>query len=150
MIIKKPYLLFLGDAPDNLAAKVAQGIKDWRPENVIGKLSLPSCQAKMDLPEMSLAEAHAAGAQTLVIGVANRGGVISASWMEVLLEALNLGFNLASGLHNLLGDEKELVAAAAKNNCDLHDVRIPSVDYPIANGVKRVMHFMLNNLGTGR
>lgn len=137
MIIKKPYLLFLGDAPDNLAAKVAQGIKDWRPENVIGKLSLPSCQAKMDLPEMSQAEAHAAGAQTLVIGVANRGGVISASWIEVLLEALNLGFNLASGLHNLLRDEKELVAAAAKNNCDLHDVRIPSVDYPIANGVKR-------------
>ena len=54
MMIKKPYLLFLGDAPDDLAAKVAQGIKDWRPENVIGKLSLPSCQAQMDLPEMSL------------------------------------------------------------------------------------------------
>lgn len=53
-MIKKPYLLFLGDAPDDLAAKVAQGIKDWRPENVIGKLSLPSCQAQMDLPEMSL------------------------------------------------------------------------------------------------
>ena len=47
-------MLFLGDAPDDLAAKVAQGIKDWRPENVIGKLSLPSCQAQMDLPEMSL------------------------------------------------------------------------------------------------
>ena len=72
-----------------------------------------------------------------MIGVANRGGVISASWMKVLLEALDLGFDLASGLHNLLGDEKELVAAAAKNNCHLHDVRIPSVDYPIANGVKR-------------
>ena len=55
---KKPYLLFLGDAPDDLAAKVAQGIKDWRPENVIGKLSLPSCQAQMDLPEMSLAVAR--------------------------------------------------------------------------------------------
>ena len=73
MMIKKPYLLFLGDAPDDLAAKVAQGIKDWRPENVIGKLSLPSCQAQMDLPEMSLAVARAAGAETLVIGVANRG-----------------------------------------------------------------------------
>ena len=62
---------------------------------------------------MSLA--GAAEAETLVIGVANRGGVISASWMEVLLEALDLGFDLASGLHNLLSDEKELVAAAAKN-----------------------------------
>ena len=27
-LIETPYLLFLGDAPDQLAAKVAQGIKD--------------------------------------------------------------------------------------------------------------------------
>ena len=27
-MIKTPYLLFLGDAPDQLAAKVAQGVKD--------------------------------------------------------------------------------------------------------------------------
>ena len=30
-MIQTPYLLFLGDAPDQLAAKVAQGIRDWRP-----------------------------------------------------------------------------------------------------------------------
>ncbi|MDP5359458.1 MAG: DUF1611 domain-containing protein, partial [Paracoccaceae bacterium] len=36
-MIQTPYLLFLGDAPDQLAAKVAQGIKDWRPENALGQ-----------------------------------------------------------------------------------------------------------------
>jgi len=36
-MIQTPYLLFLGDAPDQLAAKVAQGIKDWRPQNAVGQ-----------------------------------------------------------------------------------------------------------------
>ena len=36
-MLHTPYLLFLGDAPDSLAAKVAQGIRDWRPEYSIGQ-----------------------------------------------------------------------------------------------------------------
>ena len=32
MDIQHPYLMFLGDAPDRLAAKTAQGVADWRPE----------------------------------------------------------------------------------------------------------------------
>ncbi|MEQ6202026.1 N-acetyltransferase DgcN [Sulfitobacter sp. HNIBRBA2951] len=136
-MIQTPYLLFLGDAPDRLAAKVAQGIKDWRPENAVGQFRLPACGTTVDLQDMTLAEGLAAGAKTLVIGVANRGGVISAAWKEVLIEALAMGYDLASGLHNLLSDEADLVDAAAKHGRSLHDVRIPSVDYPIANGVKR-------------
>ncbi len=136
-MIKTPYLLFLGDAPDQLAAKVAQGIKDWRPDNAVGQFRLPTCGTTLGLTDMTLAEGLDAGAKTLVIGVANRGGVISKAWKEVLLEALAMGYDLASGLHNLLGEEEDLVAAAAKHGRALHDVRIPSVDYPIANGVKR-------------
>ncbi len=136
-MIKTPYLLFLGDAPDALAAKVAQGIKDWRPENAVGQFRLPDCGADLGIADMTLAQAQEAGAKTLVIGVANRGGVISQAWKEVLIEALNMGYDIASGLHNLLHDEADLVAAADANGRQLHDVRIPSVDYPIANGVKR-------------
>ena len=136
-MIETPYLLFLGDAPDNLAAKVAQGIKDWRPENSVGQLRLPGCGADVGLTDMTLAEAQAAGAKTLVIGVANRGGVISQAWKDVLTEALEMGYDLASGLHNLLRDEGDLVAAAQTHGGTLHDVRVPTVGYPIANGVKR-------------
>jgi D-glutamate N-acetyltransferase len=136
-MIQTPYLLFLGDAPDGLAAKVAQGIKDWRPDVSVGQYRMEGCNADMGIPDMNLAEAKAAGAKTLVIGVANRGGVISAAWKKVLVEALELGFNIASGLHNLLNDEPELVAAAQTHGCWLHDVRIPTAAYPIANGVKR-------------
>ncbi|MEL7174457.1 MAG: DUF1611 domain-containing protein, partial [Pseudomonadota bacterium] len=87
-MIQSPYLLFLGDAPDALAAKVAQGIKDWRPSASVGQLRLPGCNADMGLPDMTVPEAVAAGARTLVIGVANRGGVISPAWIAVLKEAL--------------------------------------------------------------
>ncbi|CUH78218.1 N-acetyltransferase DgcN [Tropicibacter naphthalenivorans] len=136
-MIKTPYLLFLGDAPDALAAKVAQGIKDWRPDNCVGQLRMEGCQADLGLPDMTLEQAKAAGAQTLVIGVANRGGVISPAWKKVLVAALEEGFDLASGLHNLLREEPDLVAVAEACGRTLHDVRVPEVDYPIANGVKR-------------
>ncbi len=137
MSIQTPYLLFLGDAPDPLAAKVAQGIRDWRPDFALGQLRLEGCRADLGLADMTLAEARAAGARTLVIGVANRGGVIGQSWKKVLVAALEEGFDLASGLHNLLRDEEDLAAVARATGRALHDVRVPSVKYPIANGVRR-------------
>jgi uncharacterized NAD-dependent epimerase/dehydratase family protein len=136
-MIKTPYLLFLGDAPDQLAAKVAIGIKDWRPENAVAQFRMDGCGADLGIAEMTLSEAKTAGAKTLVIGVANRGGIISDAWKMVLKEALGMGYDLASGLHNLLRDEADLAEIAAENFCTLHDVRVPSVEYPIANGKKR-------------
>ncbi|MBO9435704.1 DUF1611 domain-containing protein [Ruegeria sp. R13_0] len=136
-MIETPYLLFLGDAPDQLAAKVAIGIRDWRPENAVGQYRMEGCKADLGMTDMTLAEAKEAGAKTLVIGVANRGGVISEAWKTVLIEALEMGYDIASGLHNLLRDEGDLVAAAQTHGCTLHDVRVPTVGYPIANGKKR-------------
>ncbi|MES2845959.1 MAG: N-acetyltransferase DgcN [Pseudomonadota bacterium] len=142
-MIKTPYLLFLGDAPDGLAAKVAQGIKDWRPDFALGQFRMDGCKADLGLPDMTLADAKAAGVKTLVIGVANRGGVISPAWKKVLIAALEEGFDLASGLHNLLRDEPDLAAVAKATGRELHDVRVPEVDYPIANGKKRTGKRML-------
>jgi len=136
-VIQTPYLLFLGDAPDHLAAKVAQGIRDWRPDNAVGQYRMEGCQTSVGLTDMDLAQARAAGAKTLVIGVANRGGKISQAWKKVLVMALEEGFDLASGLHNLLRDEPDLVAVAEATGRALHDVRVPEDEYPIANGVKR-------------
>ncbi|MEM9049400.1 MAG: N-acetyltransferase DgcN [Pseudomonadota bacterium] len=136
-MIKTPYLLFLGDAPDALAAKVAQGIRDWNPDVALGQFRMAGCQADMGLPDMTLDAAVAAGAQTLVIGVANRGGLISPAWAAVLEEALLKGLDLASGLHNLLRDEPQLVEMARAHGRRLHDVRVPDRAYPIANGAAR-------------
>ncbi len=136
-MIATPYLLFLGDAADPLAAKVARGICDWRPEAAVGQLRLPGCNADMGLPDMTVAEAQAAGAKTLVIGVANRGGVIGSDWIAALTEALAAGMDLAAGLHTLLRDQPALVEAAARHGRTLHDVRLPAGAFPIASGTER-------------
>lgn len=136
-MIRKPYLLFLGDAPDQLAAKVAQGIADWRPEHVVGQLRLDGCKADVGVPDLGLNDAWEKGARTLVVGVANRGGVIPESWLDVLKEALETGFDLANGQHNLLRDQDVLRETARRNDRTLHDVRVPTVAYPIANGKRR-------------
>ena len=137
MHIKPPYLLFLGDARDALAAKVALGVKQWRPENCLGQLSLPDCNADAGLPEMTVAEARAAGAETLMVGVANRGGVIGASWITVLREALEQGMDLAAGLHNRLADVPVLAETAAARGLSLFDVRFPTQKFEVGNGKKR-------------
>jgi uncharacterized NAD-dependent epimerase/dehydratase family protein len=69
--------------------------------------------------------------------VANRGGIISDAWKSVLKDALAMGYDLASGLHNLLRDEQDLVDVAVANGRKLHDVRVADVQYPIANGKRR-------------
>ena len=61
MALEQPYLLFLGDAPDALAAKVAQGVKDWRPDASVGQIRLPGCNADMGLTDMTVAEVAPGG-----------------------------------------------------------------------------------------
>ncbi|MGY6706949.1 MAG: N-acetyltransferase DgcN [Rhizobiaceae bacterium] len=136
-MLKTPYLLFLGDAPDQLAAKTAQGVRDWRPEFALGQMRLANCKADLGLTEMGVAQAWEAGARTLIIGAANRGGVMSDDWMPILVEALEKGFDIASGLHDRLQDRPELVAAAKASGTRLIDVRTPQNKYPIANGEVR-------------
>lgn len=136
-MIEPPYLLFLGDAPDPLAAKVAYGIRDWRPEAAVGQFRMEGCQADLGLPDMTLAKAREKGARSLVIGVANRGGTIAPDWVAILREALGLGFDLAAGLHVRLADVPELREAAAAAGRTIHDVRLPRRDYPIATGANR-------------
>ena len=137
MNIQAPYLLFLGDAADPLAAKVAQGICDWRPDSALGQLRLPGCHADLGLQDMTVTQAVAAGAKTMVIGVANRGGVISDNWIEVLRDALANGMDIASGLHKQLADVPALQADADRLGRQLFDVRHPTQAFDVATGEKR-------------
>ena len=137
MAIAHPYLMFLGDAPDQLAAKTAAGVAHWRPEWCLGQLRLPGCKADLGLPEMTLEEAAEAGVKTVVIGVANRGGVISETWQEVLQRALELGMDLAAGLHKRLADVPALKQAAEAQGRKLFDVRHPTQTFAVASGETR-------------
>lgn len=135
--IKKPYILFLGDAADHLAAKTARGIFDWRPDDCIGQLRLPDCQTRLELDDVTLEEAKARGAQTLVVGVANRGGVVSPTWTSILLEALDTGFDLAAGLHQKLADIPEIADRAHNLGRKIFDVRHPYGKLSVGTGKPR-------------
>ena len=137
MDLKQPYLLFLGDAKDALAAKTGQGIVDWRREAVVGQCRLPGCGADLGVPELAIADAAAAGAGTLVIGVAIPGGAIPAAWQSSLVAALEAGLDIASGLHTPLAGLPAVAETAKRLGRQLLDVRQAPGPWPTASGRRR-------------
>lgn len=134
MKLLPPYVLFLGTAADQLAAKTAAGVLQWRPEWCLGQLRLPGCNAALDLPDVTVEQAVAAGARTLIVGVVNAGGVIPETWVETLSAALAAGLDVASGLHHRLSDLPALRDVAARTGRRLMDVRHPSRTFPVGTG----------------
>lgn len=143
MQIVPPYLMFLGDAPDALAAKTAIGVCEWRPEWCTGQMRLPACKADLGIADMSIKQAAEAGARTLLLGVANRGGVIPDDWQTYLIEALDAGMDIASGLHTKLTDLPRIREHANKTGRALFDVRHPTDTFSVASGVPRSGHRVL-------
>jgi uncharacterized NAD-dependent epimerase/dehydratase family protein len=137
MEIARPYLLFLGDVPDALAAKTALGIVDWRRDWCIGQMRLPGCRADAGLPDMDVAAAAAAGARTMIVGAVNAGGVLPEHWVASIVAAIDAGLDVATGLHVRLGDVPAISEAAARKGVALHDVRHTTLRFPTGKGVKR-------------
>lgn len=135
--MQKPYLLFLGDVPDQLAAKTSTGIADWRQDWCVGQHRLPGCQADTGLADISIADAAAKGAKTLVVGVVNSGGVMPDNWTASIIEAIELGMDVASGLHSKLEDFRAIATAAKTNNVTLHNVRHSQQQFATGRGEQR-------------
>ncbi|MHA7058516.1 DUF1611 domain-containing protein [Aquimarina sp. M1] len=67
--------------------------------------------------------------RTLVIGLAPDGGRLPEQAKETLKKALEMGWNLDSGLHDFLSNDTVLTNLAEKNNCRIRDIRkTPSRD----------------------
>jgi uncharacterized NAD-dependent epimerase/dehydratase family protein len=137
LTLPRPYLLFLGDVAEPGFAKTAFGLRDWAPEQCIGESRLPGARVTTGLPMLSPAEAYARGARSLLIGVANIGGLIPPAWIPLLIEALQTGLDIVSGLHTKLASVSDLAAAADRYGRQLIDVRVPPNAIPIATGRKR-------------
>lgn len=137
LTLPQPYLLFLGDTTEAGFAKTAFGLADWAADRCAGELALGGCTVTTGLPRLSPAEARAAGARALVIGVANQGGVIGDSWIAPLVEALEAGLDIVSGLHVRLASVPVLAETARRTGQRLIDVRTPPADIPIGTGRKR-------------
>lgn len=137
MHIAHPYLLFIGDVPDPLAAKTAQGIVDWRPDWCLGQLRYAGCKADLGIKDLSVADAAAAGARTMVVGAANAGGILPEHWVASIVEALDAGMDVASGLHVRLDSVPAIAAAAERNGRQLFDVRHSTQRFATGKGTKR-------------
>ena len=135
--IRSPFLIFLGDVPDDLAAKTGQGIVDWRPEWVVGQMRLAGCGADLGVAEMGIDEACRLGARTFVVGAVNPGGRLPDGWVASIVAALDAGMDVASGMHARLGDVEAVAAAAVRAGRTLHDVRHSARTFPTGSGRPR-------------
>ena len=137
LCLPHPYLLFLGDATEPAFAKTAFGLRDWIPDRCVGEWGCEQATVSTGLRRLTPREARARGARGLVIGVANVGGVIGERWVPLLVEALEAGLDIVSGLHAKLRDIPALLAAANRCGRRLIDVRVPPPRIPIGTGRKR-------------
>lgn len=135
--LPQSYLLFLGDVAEAPYAKTAFGLRDWVPEQCVGEYTLPAATVTTGLPPLTPSQAYARGAHALVIGVASRGGTIERAWVPCLIEALDAGLDVISGMHTRLEEIPELMAAAERLGRRLINVRQPPPHLPIATGRKR-------------
>lgn len=91
--------------PDNAGKRASEVLEVGGDTPFISQLS--------DAPEANI----------LAIGIAPPGGKIPPTWRPVLLEAIALGMNIVSGLHDFLTLDETLVNAAEKAGVTLTDVR---------------------------
>ena len=131
-----PFLLYLGDAPDELAAKTARGLATFRPEWCVGQFRGSACKTSVGVADMTFEQARSAGANTMIVGVANAGGRLDAASVAHIVAALDAGMNVASGLHERLTAHPQIVEAAQRNGRNLFDARNPP-NTPVGNGIKR-------------
>jgi uncharacterized NAD-dependent epimerase/dehydratase family protein len=136
-MILPPYLLYIGKVADPLSVKTSRGIAVWRPELCLGQFRTSDDAIDLGLENIGFEEAAARGARTLVLGIANAGGVIAPEMVEHVVQALRAGLDIASGLHQRLSSNAEIRAVAEELGRTLWDVREPPADLKVGKGVRR-------------
>jgi len=137
MTLPSPYLLFLGGTTEPHYAKTAFGLRDWARERCVGEWACGQATVSTGLPHLTPQQARERGARSLVIGVANIGGVVSDSWIPLLVQAMEAGLDIVSGMHSRLRDVPQLREAAERLGRNLIDIRTPPRAIPVATGHKR-------------
>ncbi len=81
---------------------------------------------RYDVPVVAtLAEVLPREPTALLIGIAPTGGKLPPSWRSIILEAIEAGLDILSGLHTFIGDDPEFAAAAQRRGVEVVDFRRP-------------------------
>lgn len=137
IVIPEPYLVYIGNETDELSVKTSRGLAQWRAESCMGQYRSSLSAISLGLPDMSFQEAAQRGARTLILGIANAGGVLGAEIIEDVIAALEAGLNVASGLHVRLREQPSISSTAERFRRRLFDVRDPPPGLPIGTGTSR-------------
>ena len=125
-----------------LDAKTAACVIRYRPDEVVAVLDSVTAGGTADrvlgfgppIPIVaSLEEALAFSPDTLLIGVAPRGGALPAAWRDLIERALDARLDVVSGLHTFLGDDPALAERARASGAAITDLRRVPADLPVAS-----------------
>lgn len=129
------------------SSKTAASLLRYRADDVVGVLDstcagqslsriLPAAAPRPIFARFDEARA-AVAPDALIVGVAPVGGAMPAEMRRPVLEALRGGVDVVSGMHELLSEDAECVAAARTGGATIHDVRRAPPEQPIAAGRAR-------------
>lgn len=151
--------VFSGGLLDDMHAKTTHGILRFGAREVVcvvdarfaGRVAdevMPFC-ARPSPIVATVDEAHAQGANRLVIGVAPSGGKITDEWKAVILRAIELGMDVEAGLHTELGADADIAGAAARHGVEVTDLRAapPSLNVP-RGPAQRAPGYVVHTVGS--
>lgn len=124
-------LIILTDGhTEPVTGKTAACVVRYRPEEVValldttqvGKTSQELLGVGGNTPVVG-SVADAPTANTLLIGIAPPGGRIPAPWRAIIMQAIERGMNIVSGLHEFISSDPEFSRVAAARGVTIHDVR---------------------------
>jgi len=94
-------------------------------------------------------EASGREPQALLVGIANRGGTLPPEHRSFLLDAIEAGLDVWSGLHERLAADPELVRRASERGVRLRDLRDAPAGLPVGTGrARETSGFRVLTVGT--
>jgi uncharacterized NAD-dependent epimerase/dehydratase family protein len=154
-----PRFLILADGNFGpMTSKTANSVIRYLPERTVGVLDRSHAgRTAQDvlgfgggIPVVgSMREGLALGPTAVLVGIAPQGGRLPGDWHTWLVEALDGGCDLWSGLHTFLADDPVLAATAQVKGKRILDLRKPPADLPVASGAaKTVEPYVVLTVGT--
>ena len=154
-----PRYLILADGDFGpMTSKTANSVIRYRPDQVAAVLD--RAQAGRTVQEVlgfggdtpvvaSMTEGLALGASAVLVGIAPQGGRLPEEWRSWLVEAVEQGCEIWSGLHTFIADDPVVGPRAREMGVTIHDLRRPPADLPVASGAaKTTGAFRVLTVGT--
>jgi uncharacterized NAD-dependent epimerase/dehydratase family protein len=140
-------------------AKTATGVLRYGSQEVVAVIDSTRAGTRVrdhvpgldsDVPVVeSIDQALALRPQVLMIGIAPAGGRLPDAWRRSILRAIEAGLAIESGLHDFLGDDPELAAAAKRSGVEIRDLRRPPAGLDVPSGANlRVDGFVVLTVGS--